>query len=394
MSCTIKRIFGFIVIFLLAGCGSRGPKGMQMGPSEVGVVTIQPQRLVLTRELPGRTAASRYADIRPQVNGLILKRAFEEGTDVKAGDLLYQIDPAQYQAAYDQAKAAVDMAEANLPAARLREERFKKLVESKAVGQQDYDNALAARLQAEAQVHASKAALEAARLNLAYTPIKAPISGRIGRSSMTEGAMVTAYQPMALATIQQLDPIFIDVPQSTSELLTLQQRASRGKLIADQTGLDKVTVIREDGSVYPLEGTLEFRDITVNQTTGSVILRIVVPNPDGLLLPGMFVRAVVKEGVIEDAILVAQPGVSRNPKGDPYVWVVTDEGKADMRMITVERAVGDKWLVSAGLVAGDRVIVEGVQRLRPGAPVTPVEAEYQKDSSGAPEAGQNNLKGS
>ena len=366
----IKWVLILAIGFLATGCGQKPQGAQQKGATEVGVATIQAQRVVLTRELTGRTAASRVADIRPQVNGLILKRAFEEGAFVQAGDLLYQIDPAQYQAAYDQAKAAVAMAEANLPAARSREERFKALVESRAVGQQDYDNALAVLRQTEAQLESSKAALEMARINLSYTPIKAPISGRIGRSSVTEGAMVTAYQPVALATVQQLDPIYVDVPQSTAELLKLQTRMADGKFSADSAGKNKVTIIREDGTAYPSEGTLEFRDITVNPSTGSVILRIVVPNPDSALLPGMFVRAVVQEGVIEQAILVPQSGVSRDVKGGPFAWVVDEAGTAVMRILTLDRAIGDKWLVSSGLTAGDRVIVEGVQRVRSGVAVT------------------------
>ena len=370
-------MLAFSAVFFLAGCGS-GPKGpQQKGAAEVGVVTMRAERVVLTRELPGRTAASRVAEIRPQVNGLILKRAFEEGAVVQAGDLLYQIDPAQYQAAYDQAKAAVAMAEANLPAVRSREARFKALVASRAVGQQDYDNALAALRQAEAQLESSKAAAEMARINVSYTPIKAPISGRIGRSSVTEGAMVTAYQPVPLATVQQLDPIYVDVPQSTAELLRLQKRMTDEGFTTGGAGKDKVTVIREDGTRYPLEGTLEFRDVTVSETTGSVILRIIVPNPDSILLPGMFVRAVITEGVLEKAVLVPQQGVSRDPKGNPYSWVADKDGNAVMRMLTIDRAIGDKWLIASGLSAGDRVIVKGTQRLREGVPVTAVEAKLE-----------------
>jgi membrane fusion protein (multidrug efflux system) len=355
-----------------------------MGPPEVSVVTIKTERLVLTTELPGRTAAYRLAEIRPQVNGLILKRAFTEGSDVKAGDLLYQIDPAPYQAAYDQAKAAVAMAEANLPAVRSREERFKELVASHAVGQQDYDDALAALRQVEAQLAVSKAAMESTKINLSYTPIKAPISGRIGRSCVTEGALVTAYQPVPLATIQQLDPIYVDVPQSTTELLHLQQRLGDGRLTHDGVNQNKVELIQEDGTSYPLEGTLEFRDITVDPTTGSVILRIVVPNPDSALLPGMFVRAVLKEGVNEQAILVPQPGVSRNQKGDPFALVVDAAGTVEQRMLTLDRAIGNKWLVSSGLAVGDRVIVEGLQRVRPGASVKVV--SLGAEPTGKPEA--------
>jgi len=373
------------VALIVGGCGFRGSRGpqQQMGPHEVGVVTIETEQLALTTELPGRTTSYRVAQIRPQVNGLILKRAFKEGSDVKAGDLLYQIDPAPYQAAYDQAKAAVAMAEANLPAFRSREERFKELVASHAVGQQDYDDALAALRQLEAQLEVSKAALDGARINLSYTPIKAPIPGRIGRSSVTEGALVTAYQPVPLATIQQLDPIYVDVAQSTVELLRLKRNLASGQLKHDEAQQNKVTIIQGDGALFPLEGTLEFRDVTVDPTTGSVILRIVVPNPDGALLPGMFVRAVLKEGVNEQAILVPQQAVSRTQNGAPFVWVVDQAGKAVMRMLTLDRAINDKWLVSSGLAAADRVIIEGIQRLRPG---TPVEVVEQNAHAAGPQA--------
>jgi membrane fusion protein (multidrug efflux system) len=366
---------GLLVVGLtLVGCGPRAPQGPQgaMGPPEVGVVELKAQRVVLTTELPGRTTAYRVADIRPQVNGLILKRAFTEGAEVKKGDLLYQIDPAPYQAAVDQAQAAVAMAEAQLPAVLAREERFRSLVESRAVGQQAYDDALAALRQLEGQLGVSKAALEMAKINLSYTPIKAPISGRIGRSGITEGALVTAYQPIPLATIQQLDPIYVDVAQSTAELQTLQRRLADGRLTRDGENQNMVTILREDGTAYPQDGALEFRDVTVDPTTGSVILRIVVPNPDGELLPGMFVRAVVKEGVKEDAILVPQQGVSRDPKGNPLALIVNADGNVEQRMLALDRAIGHQWLVCSGLAAGDRVIVEGVQKVRPGAPAMAV----------------------
>jgi membrane fusion protein, multidrug efflux system len=375
---SIKKIVLVLTVGILsAGCGSHGPQGGQKKALPVEAVTMRPERLVLTRELPGRTSAFRVAEIRPQVNGLIMKREFDEGALVKEGELLYQIDPAPYQAAYDQAKAAVDMAEADLPAVRAREERYKELVSTHAVGQQDYDNALAALRQSEARLEASKATLEMARINLSYTPIKSPISGRIGRSSITEGAMVTAYQPVPLSTVQQLDPIYVDVTQSTAELLKLQNRISGGGVSSEGSGLDKVTVIREDGTVYPLEGELQFRDITVNPATGSVVLRIEVPNPESVLLPGMFVRAVIKEGVVEDAILVPQVGVSRDVKGEPFSWVVDKNGKAAVRMLTLDRAIGNKWLVADGLRSGDKVILTSLQSLRSDTPVvaTPAKAD-------------------
>ncbi len=359
------------VAALTVACGKPQARPPQ-GPAEVGVVTVSPEKVVLTTELPGRTSPYLVAEVRPQVNGLIRERAFEEGTDVKAGALLYQIDPAPYQAAYDQAKASLAMAEANVPATRSRAERLKGLVEIRAAGQQDYDDAAAAALQAEASVAAAKAAVDSARVNLSYTPIRAPIPGRTGKSSVTVGALVTAYQPVPLATVQQLDPIYVDVTQSSAELLRLRRGFKSGGLTRDSSSWSRVKLVLEDGTPYSREGRLKFRDVTVDPTTGSVSLRMVFPNPDHLLLPGMFVRAIVEEGVNEEAILVPQQGVTRDQKGSPYALVVGKDGKAEQRMLTLERTVGDRWVVSKGLAAGDRVIVEGLQRIRPGADVKAV----------------------
>ncbi len=351
----------------------KGPSGPpQRGPAEVAFVTVQPERIVLTTELPGRTSPFLVAEVRPQVNGLIRERTFEEGSEVKAGDLLYQIDPAQYQAAYDQAKAALAMAEANVPAARLRAERLKGLVEIRATGRQNYDDALAALQQAEASVAASKAAVESARINLSYTPIRAPIPGRTGKSTVTVGALVTAYQPVPLAVVQQLDPIYVDVTQSSSDLLRLRRNLESGRITKSGESWSRVKLILEDNRAYSHEGKLKFRDVTVDPTTGSVILRMVFPNPESVLLPGMFVRAIVEEGVSEDAILAPQQGVTRDQKGLPYALVVGKDGKVEQRMLALDRAIGDRWLVSKGLAAGDRVIVEGLQRIRPGAEVKAV----------------------
>ncbi len=348
----------------------KAPSGPpQGGPADVAVVTVKPERIVLTTELPGKTSPFLVAEVRPQVNGLIRERAFEEGSSVKAGDLLYQIDPAPYQAAYDQAKAALAMAEANVPAARLRAERLKGLVEIRATGRQAYDDALAALAQAEATVSGAKAAAESARINLSYTPIRAPIPGRTGKSSVTVGALVTAYQPVPLAIVQQLDPIYVDVTQSSAELLRLRQGLQSGRLKRSDESWSKVKLLLEDGTAYPLEGKLKFRDVTVDPTTGSVILRMVFPNPENVLLPGMFVRAVVEEGVNDAAILVPQQGVTRDQKGNAYALVVAPSGKAEQRMLTLDRTIGDRWLVSKGLAASDRVIVEGLQRIRAGADV-------------------------
>ena len=352
---------------LQAGCGRpHGPGGPpQGGTPEVGVVTVQPERVVLTTELPGRVSAYLVSEVRPQVSGLILKRLFTEGQVVRAGDVLYEIDPAMYKAAYDQAKAAVAMAEANLPAIRSRAERFEGLLEIHAVGQQEYDDASAALKQAEAALAAAKAAAETARINLSYTPVKAPISGRIGKSGITVGALVTAHQPVSLATIQTLDPVYVDLTQSTTELFRLRRRLQNGVLDHPGEAQNEVELILEDDTPYPMKGAFRFRDVTVDPSTGSVILRVVFPNPDRILLPGMFVRARVKEGVKEEAILIPQQGVSRDPKGKPFALVVNASGEAEMRRLELDRAIGDKWLVSTGLAPGDRLIVEGIQRVRP-----------------------------
>jgi len=366
---------GIISLSLMqAGCkprntGSGPPKA---GVSEVAVVTIQPQQVVLTTELPGRTAPYMVAEIRPQISGLIRKRLFTEGSDVRAGQDLYQIDSASFEAAFENAKAALVRAESVLPALRLRADRFKQALADKAVSQQDFDDADAALKQADADVQYWKATLETARINLGYARVISPISGRIGISSVTDGAIVTAYQPIALATIQQLDPIYVDVPQSSTELLRLRRRLEEGRIKRNEAKLNKVKLILADGIPYPLEGTLQFRDVSVDPTTGSVILRMVFPNPNGLLLPGMYVRVVVKEGVNENAVLIPQQAVSRDPKGNPMALVVDAENKVQQRMLTLDRAIEDKWFVIAGLAFGDRLIVEGMQKVRPGADVKAV----------------------
>lgn len=357
-------------VFLLGGCG-----GQQQGPPpvpEVSVVTVQPQRLELTTELTGRVSANQMSEIRPQVSGIIQKRLFVEGSEVKAGQVLYQIDPATYQEAYASAKAAAMKAEGNLEPARLREERFRELVKIKAVSQQEYDDANAAFKLASADVAATKAAVESARINLAYTRVTAPISGRIGKSSVTPGALVTANQPASLATVQQLDPTYVDVTQSTSDLLRLKQRLEDGRLNQKGKDQNKVRIVLEDGTVYPIEGMLQFRDVSVDPTTASVTLRMTFSNPKGVLLPGMFVRALVKEGVNENAILIPQQSVARDPKGNPYALVLDAGGKVEQRKLTLDRAIGSEWLVSAGLAPGDRVIAEGMQKVRPGSPVKAV----------------------
>jgi membrane fusion protein (multidrug efflux system) len=355
----------------LGGCDRRAASAPASPPppAEVAAVTVQPQQVVLTTELPGRTSPYLVAEIRPQVNGLIQKRLFTEGSDVKAGEVLYQIDPAPFQAALNSAEAALNRSQATLPSIRSRAERYKGLLADKAVSQQDCDDTTSALNQAEADVQYWKAMAETARINLGYTRVLAPISGRIGRSNVTDGALVTAYQPVALSTIQQLDPIYVDVPQSTTELLRLNQRVGDGRLNQNGANQKKAQLLLEDGTAYPLEGTLQFRDVTVDPTTGSFILRIVFPNPQGVLLPGMFVRAVVKEGVHDQALLIPQQAVSRDPKGNPVALIVGAEAKVQQRALTLDRAIGNQWLISSGLASGDRVIVEGMQKVRPGAVV-------------------------
>ncbi|MDD2927706.1 MAG: efflux RND transporter periplasmic adaptor subunit [Candidatus Omnitrophica bacterium] len=342
-----------LILLTAVGCVKKS-KPLPQTP-EVSVVFVRPERVVITTELPGRTAAFLIAEIRPQVNGLIQKRLFTEGSEVKAGQVLYQIDPAPYQAAYDKARA-------NLPALKLRVDRYKEALVEKAVSQQEFDDADAALKQAQAE-------LETAQINLNYTQVTSPITGRIGTSSISDGDIVTAYQPTALATVQQLDPIYVDIPQSTTELLRLRRSLEDGRLNSDNTNQNKVKLILDDGSAYPLEGELQFQDVTVDPTTGSVILRVIFPNPRGVLLPGMFVRTVIIEGVNEQAILVPQQGVSRNPQGEATTLIVDADNKVQQRMLTLERAIGDKWLISSGLSLGDRVIVEGIQRVRPGTSV-------------------------
>jgi len=344
-------------------------------PPEVGVVVMEPQTVRITSELAGRTSAYLVAEVRPQVGGIIQKRQFTEGADIKAGEPLYQIDPATYQAAHASAKAALSKAEAALMTAKLKADRYKDLVAIKAVSRQDYDDAAGALKGTEADVEAARAALETARINLAYTRVTSPISGRIGKSSATVGALVTASQSTALSTVQQLDPIYVDVTQSTTQMLRLKQNLASGRLKSDGLQQAKVSLTLEDGTRYPLEGTLKFSDVTVDQTTGSITLRAVFPNPDHLLLPGMYVRAVLEEGVNEQAILAPQQGVTRDPRGNATALVVSGEGTVEQRTIVIARAMGDKWLVSDGLAPGDRLIVEGLQKVQPGMQVNAVVVE-------------------
>jgi len=374
-----------VAVVALAGCG--GGQGQGGGPParvpDVGVVTIAPQRAVLTAELPGRTTPFAVSDVRPQVSGILKERLFSEGSVVQAGQALYQIDDALYRAAYESAKAQLANAKAVLTTARLKTERFAELQRRKLISQQDVDEAQASYDQALADVERRQADLESARVNLGYTRITAPITGKIGRSFLTQGALVTANQAQALATIQTLDPVYVDINQSSSELLSLRRAMAAGQLSGGSSETATVTLSLDDGTRYPLEGKLQFSEVTVDETTGAVTLRAQFPNPDGVLLPGMFVRATIVEGVEEHALLVPQRGVSRDDKGNATALVVDAGGNAELRVLSVAQVVGADWLVTSGISSGDRVIVEGLQYVRPGQPVHVVDAAA---SSPAPAA--------
>ncbi|GKS76052.1 efflux RND transporter periplasmic adaptor subunit [Acidovorax sp. SUPP950] len=380
---------------LLAACGKPpgGPPAPQ-GTPIVGVMTVQPQPVALSTELPGRTVPYQVADVRPQVGGIVKARKFREGSDVKAGEALYQIDPATYQATYDSNVAALSKAQASLKTTRLKADRYKELVAIQAVSQQDYDDAAASLGQGEADVASARANVETSRINLAYARVDAPISGRIGKSSVTPGALVTASQATALATIQQLDPIYVDVTQPSAALLRLKQALARGDLQKAGANAAKVRLMLEDGSAYPLEGKLEFSDVTVDQSTGAITLRAVFPNPRADLLPGMYVRAVLQEGVKEQGLLVPQQAVTRDSTGKPMAYVVGADSKLQRRALETERTVGDQWLVRTGLQAGDRLVVDGQQRAAPGAlvkamPWTPKAAAAPVAQATAPEGAAN-----
>lgn len=360
-----------ILTALLAACGAK-TAGPAAGPkaAPVSVVQVAPEPVALATMLPGRTAAYRTAEIRPQVSGLIVARLFEEGATVAEGQPLYRIDPQPFQAALDAASAALARATANRAAVKAREERVAALLQQKLVSQQDHDDAKAALDQVEAEIAASAAQERSARIDLGRTTITAPLPGRIGRSSVTEGAIVTGYQAQALATIQQLDPIYVDVPQSTADLLRVRRAAEAKRLRTD--ALAGVRLRLDDGSAYPEAGELRFREVTVNPSMGTVTARMVFPNPRGELLPDMFVRAEMPEGVRDGAILVPQASVMRDAKGRPYVFVVGADSQAARRALTVEREVGDRWLVADGLQAGESVVTVGLQALLmmpPGAPM-------------------------
>ncbi|KGD79077.1 efflux RND transporter periplasmic adaptor subunit [Pantoea vagans] len=377
--------------FLLTGCDNNKSEQAAQQPPAVGVVTLKTEPLKISTELPGRTSAYRVAEVRPQVSGIILKRNFVEGSDVKAGQSLYQIDPATYQAAYDSAKGDLTQAQANARIAQLTVKRYKPLLGTKYISQQDYDTAVATAAQNDAAVQVAKANVETARINLAYTKVTSPISGRIGKSSVTEGALVQSAQTTALATVQQLDPMYVDVTQSSEDFMRLRSELESGQL-KQNDGKANVTLLMQNGSSYAQTGTLEFSDVTVDETTGSITLRAIVPNPNHTLLPGMFVRARLDEGINPNAMLVPQQAVTRTPTGQATVMVVGADNKVESRQVTTSQAIGDKWLVTDGVKAGERVISTGLQRAKPGAQVTP--QEVSDDAKAAPDSKPQSAKSS
>ncbi len=365
--------------FVLSGCDDKEVKAPLPQP-HVGVVTLKAEPLQVTTELPGRTDAYRAAEVRPQVGGIILKRNFAEGSDIRGGESLYQIDPAPYKAAYDSAQGELAKAVAAAKLAHLTVQRDKPLVGDHYVSQQEFDTAVANAQQADADVQAARANVETARINLAYTKVTSPIDGRIGQSNVTEGALVTTEQANALATVQQLDPIYVDVTQSSNDFIRLKQAVIQGSL--EKSALQtQVTLVMENGQPYPLKGQLQFSDVSVDESTGSITIRALFPNPQHDLLPGMFVRARIDEGMQKDALLVPQQGVTRNPRGEASVMLVNAKSQVEVRNVTAAQAIGDKWLVTDGLHSGDRVIVSGLQKVRPEMTVKAEEQNLQANAS-------------
>jgi len=363
----------WLAAVLLAAC-SKEPAAPPP-PPEVGVITLQPRTVAITDQLPGRTTAFRVAEVRPQVTGIVLRRLFTEGAEVKAGEQLFQIDSGPYRASVSSAQAALKRAEAQAVTAKLLEERYAPLIAANAVSKQENDEAIASRARADADVASARAQVDSARINLVYTQLLSPINGRIGRALVTEGALVTSGQQAALATVQQLDPIYVDITQSSTDLLRLQRQLANGELVKNDQNEAEVSLTLEDGTPYSQPGRLKVSEVSVDPSTGSVTLRAVFPNPKRELLPGMFVRAQLSRGSREAAILVPQRGVSHNAKGEATVMVVGPDNKVAERVVTADRSIAGEWLITAGLSAGDRVVLDGLQKVKPGAEVKPVPAE-------------------
>lgn len=367
----IRNLLPLLLVIFLAGCeqgnSATAEKSQAQSATKVNVVTLTAQHVTVTRTLPARTVAYRKAEVRPQVSGIIEKRFFKEGSDVKAGDPLYQIDPASYQATLSNAQAGLAKAQATMLTAQAKQKRYKNLLTDHAISQQDYDDALAAYQEAEAEIKVQQAAVKLAKINLAYTKVYAPISGHISKSNVTEGALVTAQQADVLTTIYQLDPIYVDITQPSKQLLRLRKRMIDRQVAEDKAPTVQLTL--EDDSVYPIKGKLQFAEVNVDPTTGDVELRAIMPNPQQLLLPGMFVRAIVVEAEENNAILVPQAAVSFDKEGNATALVVNKDSKAEVRQLVVDTSIRGDWLLRSGLKAGDKVIVDGVQKVKPGATV-------------------------
>ncbi|WP_133492643.1 efflux RND transporter periplasmic adaptor subunit [Alcanivorax sp. 24] len=380
----------FFFALALTACGNDAPQQQGAGgAAQVGFITVKSEPYTVVNELPGRTTPYEVAEIRPQVSGIIKERLFDEGAEVEAGQVLYRIDDRQFKAALASAQADLASARSTLESNQLLAERYKKLVEANAVSRQEYDNAQASLATNKARIAAAQAAVETARLNLDYASVKAPISGRIGRSSVTAGALVTANQSQALATIRQLDPIYVDLTQSARELRQLRVAMESGQL--EQVGEDKarVTLVLEDGTEYDQNGTLQFSEYAVDESTGSITLRALFPNPEGDLLPGLFVRAKLPQGQRDNAILVPQKAVTRDPQGTASALVIGDNNTVEKRQVETVRTVGNRWLIGEGLAAGDKLIVDGLQKIGPGMPVEGVDVEAQQQQAQQTQAQDN-----
>src|SRR5688572_17569804 len=369
------EIATLLAALLLTACGEK--EAGAPPPPEVSVVTLKPRAVEITDQLPGRTTAFRVAEVRPQVTGIVQRRLFTEGAEVKAGEQLFQIDAGAYRAALSSAEAALKRAEAQAVTARLLEERYAPLIAANAVSKQENDEAIAARARAEADVAAARAQVDSARINLVYTQLLSPINGRIGRALVTEGALVTSGQAGPLATVQQLDPIYVDITQSSTELLRLQRQLANGELVKNDQNEAEVALTLEDGSAYAERGRLKVSEVSVDPSTGSVTLRAVFPNPRRELLPGMFVRTQLTRGTRQAALLVPQRGVAHNSRGEATVMLVDAENKVAERVVTADRAIAGEWLITAGLAAGDRVVLDGLQKIKPGEVVKPTPAAEQ-----------------
>lgn len=369
--------------FLLSGCGEEQKQGGEMPPPDVKVVTLKAAPLTVSTELPGRTSAYRIAEVRPQVGGIILKRNYKEGSDVKEGESLYQIDPAPFQATLNSAQAELAKARANAELARLTVNRYKPLLGTNYISRQDYDEAVSTHAQAQAAVQAAQAAVQTAQINLNYTKVTSPISGLSGKSNVTEGALVASGQTQPLTLVQQIDPIYVDVTQSSDDYLRLKHEIASGAVDKEQ-GKVAVSLVTAENKDYTHKGYLEFSDVTVDETTGSITMRAVFPNPQESLLPGMFVRARVDEGVRPDAILVPQEGVIRTAKGGAVVNVVNAKNEIEVRPVTVGQSYGNKWLITSGVNNGERVVVEGFQKIKAGAAVKATEADLNAQPAAAP----------